>query len=136
MLVSYRPLASRRLWALTHELRGVVVYGQTLVVAQTHPDAAPIENQRSELSKEQLLHFLCFLNKRYAAATMKTLNLLVAIATLRGVPAPQMATEQDLDIDRRRPRTLVEDLVYWLGVVQYVLILAGPVMVLARRRRL
>ena len=28
-----------------------------------------------------------------------------------GVPAPQMATEQDLDIDRRRPRTLVEDFI-------------------------
>ena len=43
--------------------------------------------------------------------TARALNLLVALATLRGVPAPQMATEQDLDIDRRRPRTLVEDFI-------------------------
>ncbi len=32
----------------------------------------------------------------------RALSLLVALTTLRGVPAPQMATEQDLDIDRRR----------------------------------
>ena len=41
----------------------------------------------------------------------RALSLLVALTTLRGVPAPQMATEQDLDIDRRRPRTLVEDFI-------------------------
>ena len=28
--------------------------------------------------------------------TARALNLFVALATLRGVPAPQMATEQDL----------------------------------------
>ena len=43
--------------------------------------------------------------------TARALKLLLALATLRGVPAPQMATEQDLDIDRRRPRTLVEDFI-------------------------